>query len=368
MKKRIICTVFGLIIMLVSAVSFSPAQVSAQQDCDDNAIMRCGAQTRSELSQKTIGDVTNIYGHYGIQKSHFSSLVEGTVYKDGRIVVGNKTVATNAISTGRQNMPGSRAVTAGGVGIYERPTSVSFNSASLPAFVRMVNGRFQYAIIKSCGNPTKGTPTAESQPPKISISKTVSKAVVNINEEFTYTVRVRNTGAVDIPNAHVYDKAPAGVEFIPNSSTAGTTISKTEFKTTIALLKKNEVKQFSFKAKFPNYVANAAINEACVLAEKPQPVGDCDKASNRPQKPPVKPEECLPGIPVGDERCEPTPEVPIPEEPAALTPVVYTKETKELPSTGPGEVVGAAMGLSSTAYGTVSYIRSRRGLKALFKK
>lgn len=384
MKKRLMSMVFGVLLVLFSVVSFVPVEAAIARDCDNNAVMRCGAETRSELSQNTKGDITNIYAHYGIDKAHFGSLVEGVVYKDGRIAVGGKVVATNAVSTGRHNIAGSTAVTAGGVRIYERPTSVSFRSNSLPAFVRMVNGKFQYAIIKSCGNPTRGKPTPEkpvpTPTPKISISKAVSKAVVDVNEEFTYTVRVRNTGPVDIQNALVYDRAPAGVEFVPSSGTAGTTVTKTEFKTTIALLKKNEVKQFTFKAKFPGYVANAAVNEACVLAEKPKPVGACDKASNRPKKPPVKPQECLPGIPVGDERCNPEPEeclpgIPVgdkrcnppePETPEVpVTPVTYTKE---LPSTGPTEIIGTAMGISSATYGTVSYLKSRRSLRDLFRK
>ncbi len=366
MKKRILSMVFGVILTLFSAMSLSFVPVSATipRDDDSNAIMRNGAETKNELLNKTKGDIVGIYNHYGIKTADYGSLVEGVVYKDGRITAGGKLVATGAISTGRLPIgSNSTPVTAGGVKIYERPTSTSFRSASIPAFVKITNGRFQYAIIKSCGNPTKGTPTpvTPTPTPKISISKTVSKSVVDVNEQFTYTIRVRNTGPVDIQNATVYDKAPAGVEFIPNSGTAGTTVTKNEFKTVIALLKKNEVKQYTFKAKFPGYIANAAVNEACVLATKPKPVGACDKASNRPKKPPVTPEECLPGIPVGDKRCEPT----IPEEPTPLTPVVYTKE---LPSTGPAEVISGAMGLSASTYGAVSYIRSRRNLRDLFRK
>lgn len=383
MKKRILTMVFGVILTLFSAMSLSflPVNAAIPRDKDSNAIMYGGAETKAELTANTKGDIVNIYSHYGINKADFGSLVEGVVYKDGRITAGGKLVATGAISTGRQPIgSNSTPVTAGGVKIYERPTNTSFRSASIPAFIKMNNGRFQYAIIKSCGNPTKGTPTPvpPTPTPKIAISKTVSKSVVDVNEQFTYTIRVRNTGPVDIQNAGVYDKAPAGVEFVPNSGTAGTTVSKTEFKTTIALLKKNEVKQFSFKAKFPGYVAKPVVNKACVLADKPKPVGACDTASNRPKKPPVKPQECLPGIPVGDKRCNPKPEEclpgipvgdercePTPEEPTPLTPVVYTKE---LPSTGPAEVISGAMGISASTYGAVSYIRSRRSLRDLFRK
>jgi uncharacterized repeat protein (TIGR01451 family) len=370
MKKQIISMVFGVVVTIMSTVSIlpTPTQAAIPRDCDSNAIMRCGAETRTELSGNVKGDIATIYNHYGINKADFGSLVEGTVYKDGRITANGKVVATGAVSTGRQIIgSNSRKVNAGGVTIYERPTSTSFNSASIPAFVKITNGRFQYAIIKSCGNPTKGTPTPippkpviPTPTPKIAITKDVSKAVVDVNEQFTYTVTVRNTGPVDIQNAYVYDKAPASVEFIPNSGSAGTTVSKTEFKVTIASLKKGASVKYTFKAKFPGYVTNAAKNEACVLATKPKTIGACDTATNRPKKPPVTPEECLPGIPIGDVRCEPTPEEPVP-----LTPVVVTKE---LPSTGPAEVISGAMGISASTYGAVSYLRSRRNLRDLFRK
>lgn len=359
MKRRLVGMIFGAILVLFSTLSFVPVEAAIARDCDANAIMHCGAATRSELSRKTTGDITAIYAHYGIQKAHFSTLADGTVYSDGRVVVGGKTVATNAVSTGRHNMAGSTAVTAGGVRIYERPTSVSFRSASLPAFVKMTNGKFQYAIIKSCGNPTKGKPTPEPEKPKnpkIDIKKDVSKAVVEVGEEFTYTIRVRNIGDVDFVNARVNDGAPTNIEFIPGSGNSGTMVTRTEFRVTIPSLKKGEVKTYTFKAKFTQYVKNIVNNEACVVVEKPKPLSDCDKAGNRPKKPPV-PEQPEPEKPE-----EPEPPV---EQPAPLTPVTYTKE---IPSTGPAEIIGGGMGISSATYGVVSYIRSRRNLRDLFRK
>jgi len=352
--------IFAVIMIAVSAVSLMPAttQAAIPRDCDSNAIMRCGAETKDELNSKTKGDVVSIYSYYGISKADFGSLVEGTVYKDGRITVGNKVVATGAVSTGRQVIGNnSRKVNAGGVTIYERPTSTSFKRSSIAAFVKMKNGRFQYAIIKSCGNPTKGNPTPvpptpAPAKPKIAINKEVSKAVVNVNEEFTYTISVRNSGTVNITNAGIKDVAPANVEFVPNSGTAGTTITKSVFTTETGPLKVGEVKKYTFKARFPKYVANAAVNKACVLTAQPNPVGDCDTATNKPKQPPVVPE-----TPVTPETPE-TPEQPI--TPAAVI--------EELPSTGPAQVLVGAMGLSASTYGVTSYFRSRRSLKDLFKK
>lgn len=65
-------------------------------------------------------------------------------------------------------------------------------------------------------------------------------------------------------------------------------------------------------------------------------------------QPPVA-EECKPGIPVGDARCEDTPETP--EVPA------------ELPSTGPAAILGGLFGSSALGLGITSYVRSRRALR-----
>jgi len=82
------------------------------------------------------------------------------VYKNGDVMVNGKKVATGARAIGRENMPGS--VKSGSV--WERPTLVSFNSDSIPAFVNMENGTFHYFIIKSCGNAGKATPVKKPTP------------------------------------------------------------------------------------------------------------------------------------------------------------------------------------------------------------
>jgi hypothetical protein len=45
---------------------------------------------------------------------------------------------------------------------------VSFQQASLPAFVAMKNGSFQFAVIASCGNAVRATP---AQAPAVGVSR-----------------------------------------------------------------------------------------------------------------------------------------------------------------------------------------------------
>ncbi len=150
------------LLLCVSLPGLAAAQ-SQPRDTDNNAMVRGGAYTKQELVQKlNNGDgrhtgafLTRDFSRRGVTVAEIQSAdtVEGTVTDNGRIIVGGRTVATGARSYGRTNMPGSRQEG----NLYSRPTSVSFASSSLPAFVYMPDGRFEYAIIKSCGNLTTAT-------------------------------------------------------------------------------------------------------------------------------------------------------------------------------------------------------------------
>lgn len=150
---------------------------SSAQDCNANAVIYCGVSSVSDLQKKysggdsknASGSAQDIYGYFGISSTQVNQLGSqdvrtGEVYSDGRVTLNGQTVATNAITAGRQNMAGSTKHTIGGTVFYTRPVSVSFASSPLKAFVVMNNGKFAYAILESCGNPVKATPT----PPKVS--------------------------------------------------------------------------------------------------------------------------------------------------------------------------------------------------------
>jgi hypothetical protein len=171
----------GLVFGALVAPGLSNAG-SQPRDADTNSIMYNGAYTKSEwLSKVKNGDTKNTAANLqqiyysegrGITEANFNSAstVEGTVYKDGRVVVGGKTVATGAQSIGRDFMEGSHQSGS----VWERPTSVSFAADSIPAFVNMEGGTFRYAIIKSCGNPARATPVKPSPSPSVSPSPSPS--------------------------------------------------------------------------------------------------------------------------------------------------------------------------------------------------
>jgi hypothetical protein len=158
--------------------------ISSPRDCDNNAVINCGALTTTELRQRYGNKgVATIYNHFGITAKDISAVdntaVAGLVHKNGNVTVAGKVVATNAITAGRKDISGSAKVTSDGVVFYKRAPSVSFRPSSLSAFVIMENGKFKYAILGACGNPVMATavvtksvpvtppPVTETPPPVV---------------------------------------------------------------------------------------------------------------------------------------------------------------------------------------------------------
>jgi hypothetical protein len=166
-------------LMVVALALLSPAaaygdnvSIGGPSDCDSNAIIRCGAHSTSALMSSYQGDsyVQAVYRHLGISGTEMNNLmttnVAGRVTRTGKVYINSQaaTVATGAVTGGRQNMPGSTKVNTAAGPFFMRPPSVSFQESSLPAFVSMKNGQFQFAVIASCGNAVMATPRPTPTP------------------------------------------------------------------------------------------------------------------------------------------------------------------------------------------------------------
>jgi len=162
----------GMAVVTGGTASAASISVGGPSDCDANAIIRCGAHTTSALvnSYQQSSFTQKVYRDFGINASEMQQLATtnqvGRVTKSGDVYVSGSTkaVASNAMTAGRQNMAGSVGVTSGGSTYYKRAPSVSFTQDSLPAFVAMSNGKFQFAILASCGNPVTATAIVKPQP------------------------------------------------------------------------------------------------------------------------------------------------------------------------------------------------------------
>jgi hypothetical protein len=238
---------FGFLIFPVRVLALS---IDSPQDCDANAVINCGLVDSGNASAAyQRSGVADIYSNFGITSRDMSNLssaaVEGVVTNNNNVWIHRSSglcpdvdtdtlsahnqqavrdnpnlclVATNAMTAGRQFMPGSTKYSNGGTTFYMRPPSVSFQSSSLPAFVVMDNSRFSYAIITSCGNPVKATPVTvkpkvkssatvmptTTQPPVTTQSQTQSQSqTVNITQPPAVnqtTTPVTRTAAPTLPN------------------------------------------------------------------------------------------------------------------------------------------------------------------------
>lgn len=170
-------------------------------------------------------------------------------------------------------------------------------------------------------------PTPQKNP-SVSIEKSVSKSQVAINEEFTYTVKVTNNGDVVLKNVVVTDEAPELVEFI--SASVGTA-TKDSWKHTIPELAVGQSLSFTIRAK-ATATSDSIVNTACVDApEVPGNEDDCDDATiNVPKTPVVVIQECKPGIPEDDERCDGG---------EVLGETTETTDAEELPDTGASSAI-----------------------------
>lgn len=164
MKKALLGLLFAVLSLggaFIAHQSFAAEQIDNTPDCDTVAIVRCGSMTEDAVrANYSKGDVARVYGAFGIRQSALSgSYVSGVVWKDGRVTVGNTTVATGAVTAGRWNNPTSDMKRITGTDrAYVQPTS-HFVTEGQTAWLKFdANGKFIFAIIKSCGNPVTAKP------------------------------------------------------------------------------------------------------------------------------------------------------------------------------------------------------------------
>ena len=224
-----------------------------------------------------------------------------------------------------------------------------------------------------------------AQKADFTVSKEVSKHGENKwSENYTakpgetvdYLIEYRNTGDVQQNNVTVRDKLPAGMTYVNGSTKFGTPSNpggvkaSDEVTTTginIGSWAKNAGTWVTFSAKAPetkNLVCgtNTLKNVANVETD----YGTKEDSANITVPKECQPNECKPGIPVGDERCENCP-IPgkenLPKDSTECVETPVTPETPtELPTTGPTETILSVIGLGALIASIGYYISSRRAI------
>ncbi|HYH74781.1 MAG TPA: hypothetical protein VD735_02360 [Candidatus Saccharimonadales bacterium] len=209
-QKMVVGGAFVIAMVAAAGLGFATKQFTSAavaRDCDDNAIMRCGADDVKEFisdaksnngnTQKVQSDIQGIYNHYGLSTSEYTRFEQtaqvGTVYADGRIVVNGQTVATGATSLGRQSFgkPANvrKATPINGKTYYASSTKDSFakGTSSLPAMVMFDSkGQVEFAALMACGNPVWGNKVT----PEYSCKSLNQTAVAGKANTYRYTTTV----------------------------------------------------------------------------------------------------------------------------------------------------------------------------------
>ncbi len=327
----------------------TPVSAATVTDCSDNAVVRCGVHTVSELQSSYKGDVKAVFNHMGITDGMVSgtaNIKNGVVTKSGDVLVGGKVIATDAISVGRTNKPGSTAFTAGGTTFYQRSTSSTFTSSQLDAYVMVDNtGRFLGAVIKSCGNPVKATPPVVKTPVAACTAVTAHK-LTRTTYRFTGTASVKDGATI---SAYVFAvKGPSSTNSYTVNSTTTTattpTVTVTDAGTyTVTLTVKTSLGDKNGANCVTTFTVEKEPKTPPVVV--PTKTVVCNPATG--QTITVEEKEAKNYKPVGDVACQPKVES------------VTTEKVEVIASTGPGEILGGVAGLGSlTAAGY--YLRASR--------
>lgn len=339
----------------------TPVHAAESRECGDNAIIRCGAMSASELKSeyaKNDRGLKKILSHYNIDAADIAasgSAKTGYVHTNGTVTVDGKVVATGAQTVGRSSSLGGSKVDANGWTVYQGPDRLK---STLSAYVFFnPDGSYKGAIIKVCGNPVPAKPKPVEKP-GISITKTVNggeHATVPVGQTFTYEIVVTNTGNVALKDAVVADTAPAEVTLV--AASAGT-ISGRTWIYTIPTLAVKASRSFTITAKYATYSDGTHKNTVCV--ETPTVPGgnpdDCDDATTSTGE----------KITVCDTNTKKIITIERSEFDASHMTTDQSKcqETvTELPETGLVDVLGSGLGLGGLVGATYYYTSSRRSLR-----
>jgi len=219
---------WGIAIATATALGvfgYHQVNAGARQDCDNNAIIYCGAQTPSEFISKATAnnpaDLQAIYQNFGLAPADYNKFVTtakmGTAYKDGRIVVDGRTVATDAWSIGRLgNHDGQtfkREYTIAGHTYYASHNTDIFLSDNIPVMVMFdEKGVMKFAVLTACGNPITGPKTT----PHYSCDLLQKQTVEGQKNTYSFTTKASATNGAMLAKV-VYDFGDGSAQVTKNS-------------------------------------------------------------------------------------------------------------------------------------------------------
>lgn len=216
-KQLVIAGVFTL--ALAGAVGAGLAvnnQLNAAipRDCDDNAILRCGAADRNEFvadarssNGGTQKDIQTIYSHFGLTTAEYdrfaSTARQGEFRRNGEVWVDGQKVMTSTLSLGRHNFGGSKPITIGGKTYYQGTPNQRWADGvqSIPVMVMFDGeGTVEVAIMNPCGNAAEGQKVKSG-----GACELLNKTPVNGKENtYTFTTNTSTFGLGKVVKVEYY--------------------------------------------------------------------------------------------------------------------------------------------------------------------
>ena len=374
MNKLLKMQLVSLGVALSAALAFGlsgnvSAVVDNDPDCDNVAIIRCGAFNMKTMREKASqGDVPRVFNAFGIKQSELDGkFVNGIVWRDGRVTVDGKVVATNAMTAGR-NFGGTPIPNTNNAGKY--PTS-KFVTEGQTAFVKMINGEFSFAIIKACGNPVSATPKEKPQPePEFECVKLTAEQISRTTYKFT--AKATASGGANVEKYEFGFGDGIGVTVNESAYTYDYNAPGTYTATVAVHVKVNDnVKEVTAPAcKVSVFVADEEI-QVCDLATKRMVT--IDKSSFDASKHSTNPADCQekPLPPVETLRvCDLATGNTITIKQSEFDTDLHSRdfddckedEPEVIASTGPATAIAGLLGSGSLGYGAYSYLGTRRRL------
>lgn len=233
-----------------------------------------------------------------------------------------------------------------------------------------IPGCFQYAGYLTFKVKPQFAPknefTMSKQVRKTGESGWKESVAVKPGDKVDYLVSYKNTGETRQNGVHVSDRLPNGMTYVNGTTKLANPSNPNGVTTNDGVTVGNGLNIGDYQSGsnafliFTAQVKNKAElacgkltlkNVARVTADGGYKEDAADVTVDNDE---CKPNECKPGIPMGDERCEETPVTPV-------TPVTPSTPS-ELPTTGPVETLVSVLGLGSLIAGASYYFVSRRAL------
>lgn len=206
---------------------------------------------------------------------------------------------------------------------------------------------------------TKSFTVTQPDQPGVAIEKYVNTNQkyqrVGVNVEYTYLIKVLNTGDVALKNVQVSDTPDQGITLLSTSPNVGE-IKNNTWTYTIPSLAIGQTLTYTITAKVPAYLAGKLTNTVCVDAnEVPGSPDDCDDADVDVPPAPGKIEVCelstYKTITINENDFDASKHSKNPED---------CKTPEALPETGPIETAMQIMGAMSLVGATAYYVASRK--------